>query len=107
MAIANWLDKLATVYAPADDYQAAVKTGLSCGLFHIAEVGAATGSDRAELLARRRLLWDGSYATMPEEAQVEIDGQRWQLPRGGGIAMIYDRNDRVPAYGRAEVLMVV
>lgn len=103
MTIARWWNKTATVYAPADDFQAAVKTGLKCSLHHISEVGAATGVDRAELLARRRLLWDPSY-TMPEEAQVEIDGQRWQLPRGGGIATIYHRDTNTPAYGRAEVL---
>lgn len=99
------MNKLGTVYAPADDFEAIVKTSLACGLFHISEVGAATGVDRAELLARRRLLWDPSY-TMPEEAQVEIDGKRWQLPRGGGIATIMHRHNDTPAYGRAEVLMV-
>lgn len=101
--IERWFDKTAVVYGPSDDFQAPVKTGLACSLHHISEVGAATGVDRAELLARRRLLWDPTYA-MPEEAQVEVDGERWQLPRGGGIALVYHRNTDTPAYGRAEVM---
>lgn len=103
MTLLGRMDKTATVYAPSDDFQTPVKTGLVCGLYLISEVGAATGVDRAELLARRRLLWEPGY-TMPEEAQVEIDGQRWQLPRGGGIAYPGRHDGNPGLYGRAEVL---
>lgn len=105
MAVARWFDKVGSVYVEADDFQAAVKTDLLCGLFHVSETGASAGSDRAELMATRRLLWDPAY-TMPEGSQVEIEGVRWQTPRGG-FALIMHRNTNTPAYRRCDVLRAV
>lgn len=105
MPIFAWLDKIGSVYVEADDFQAPVKTDLVCGLFHYAIDGSSTGSDRAELMAARLLMWDPAYA-MPEGSQVEIEGQRWQTPRGG-YALIIRRASNTPAYRRAHVLRAV
>lgn len=105
MSIAKWFDKVASVYVEGDDFQAAVKTDLDCGLFHYQIDGSSAGSDRAELMAARLLLWDPAYE-MPEGSQVQIDGLRWQTPRGG-FALITHRNTNTPAYRRAHVVRAV
>jgi hypothetical protein len=105
MPVARWFNKTASVFVESDDFQAAVKTDLACGLFHYAIDGSSTGSDRAELMAARLLMWDPAY-NMPEGSQVEIEGNRWQTPRGG-YALIMHRNTNTPAYRRAHVLRAV
>lgn len=102
MPVSRWFNKVAAVYVETDDFQTAVKTDLDCGLFHYAIDGTATGSDRAELMAARLLMWDPTY-NMPEGSQVEIDGERWQTPRGG-YALIMRRASNTPAYRRAHVV---
>lgn len=78
------LNKTGTVYIRATtgnkDYTDPVKTDLACGLLHLNQQAGPTSSDRAELSAARRLVFDASYQ-MPEGAQIVIDGNRWQLQR--------------------------
>lgn len=105
MTVERWFNKVASVFVEADDFQAAVKTDLACLLAHYTVDGSSTGSDRAELMAARLLMWDPAYA-MPEGSQVEIEGVRWQTPRGG-YALIMRRASNVPAYRRAHVLRAV
>jgi hypothetical protein len=80
------LDRRADVYAEADDFQAPVKTGLVCRLGNIDPNGAATGNERSQLLALRRLVWTPDYV-MPEGAQVLVDGVRWNTMRGSFAAV--------------------
>jgi hypothetical protein len=89
----------------SDDFQTAVKTDLACYLGHYQIDGSTAGSDRAEQMSARLLLWDPSYA-MPEGSQVEIDGYRWQTPRGG-FALISRRASNTAAYRRAHVVRAV
>lgn len=105
MTVASWFDLVASVFVEADDFQVAVKTDLACMLQHYQIDGSTVGSDRAELMAARLLMWDPSYA-MPEGSQVEIEGVRWQTPRGG-YALIMRRASNTPAYRRAHVLRAV
>lgn len=105
MTVARWFDKVASVYVEPDDFQAAVKSDLACMLAHYTIDGSSAGSDRAELMAARLLMWDPAYA-MPEGSQVEIEGVRWQTPRGG-YALIMHRNTNTPAYRRAHVVRAV
>lgn len=105
MGVERWFNKTASVYVEADDFQAAVKTGLACLLAHYTIDGSTVGNDRAELMAARLLMWDPAYE-MPEESQVEIEGVRWQTPRGG-YALIMRRASNTPAYRRAHVLRAV
>lgn len=102
MSVSRWFDKVGAVFVEADDFQTAVKTDLACGLFHYQINGIMTGSDRAELMAARLLMWDPAY-TMPEGSQVLIDGERWQTPRGG-YALIMRRASNTPGYRRAHAV---
>lgn len=89
------LNATASVYASSDDFTAAVKTGLKVRLAHLSTAGAPTAADRAELAALRRLYWAEAYA-MPEGAQVEVEGRRWNTIRGTFAA--------VDAFSNADVL---
>lgn len=102
MPISRWFNKVASVYVEADDFQAPVKTDLACMLSIYQIDGSATGSERAELMASRLLTWDPSYS-MPEGSQVEIEGARWQLARGG-TAYPERRAVQLKSHGRAHVV---
>lgn len=102
----RWMDKTASVFLEADDFAAAVKSDLACALIHYTIDGSTAGSDRAELMAARLLLWDPAYE-MPEGSQVEIDGVRWQTARGGFALLKRRLIDNSPAYRRAHVLRAV
>jgi hypothetical protein len=78
--LAEHLDQAATVYDDNDDFSTVVRGGLACRLVHVDRSGATAG-ERAELMTLRDLMWDPEYV-MPEGAQVEIDGVRWQTVRG-------------------------
>jgi hypothetical protein len=64
------------------------KTGLVCRLAVISAETAGTGGDRQELTSARRLLWGPEYATMPDTARIEVEGQRWNI-RSGTVTPIY------------------
>lgn len=74
----------ATVYtehASTGAYTVVARANLRCRLAHVSRQPAATATDRAELGAMRRLLWEAGYA-MPEHARVEIGGVRWSIVAG-------------------------
>ena len=78
------LDKTATVYKPnttTGAYDLVDRVDLPVALRHIGANSAPGGSERAELLLLRRLVWGPDYV-MPDEAQVAIDSQRWQVLPG-------------------------
>lgn len=101
--IAEHLDQLATVYDDADDYSTVVQSNLACRLVHLTTATATAAGDRAELMSIRDLLWDPAYV-MPEGAQVDIGGVRWQTVRGTFGA---PRRRGVVAYRRCQVERVV
>lgn len=99
------LNGTATVYTPhatTGAYTVAAKTGLRCRLAIKMAPGAAA-DDRAEMVGARRLLWDEAY-TMPSNAQIEIDSERWNVVPGTidnltdlGTTVLYRRCDVVKA----------
>lgn len=100
------LDQTATVYTPSGTtgaYTVVDKTGLACRLA-LSSVSTDMGPSRAEADGARRLLWDPDYV-MPEEAQVEVDGERWNI-QAGTLAAPRDLTGGV-VYRRAEVTKAV
>ena len=83
------LDQRATVYTPgpSGDYSVVARTGLACRLALVSADGAGGGAERAELLKARLLLWQEDYV-LPEDCQIEVDGQRWN-PRTETQAIVY------------------
>lgn len=93
----------ATVYTAAADtgaFTVEAKTSLACRLVQLPVTGA-TIDERAELAKRRILLWDAGYV-MPDNAQLLVSGERWNVVQGTATA------PRGPygtvAYRRAEVV---
>jgi hypothetical protein len=73
----------ATVYGENPStgrYDTVIKAGLACDLAHLPMVSRNYG-ERMETMSTRILRWDPSYV-MPENAQVLIDGVRWQVQAG-------------------------
>ncbi len=78
-----FLTNTATVYgenATTGLYDTVIKTGLACTLSHLPTM-STNYAERQEIMARRILRWDPAYV-MPENAQVAIDGVRWQVQAG-------------------------
>jgi hypothetical protein len=78
------LDQTANVYTPnATDgaFTQLHKSGLVCRLAYIQPGAADVGQERENIGSRRRLLWAEDY-TAPETAQVEVDGERWNVLAG-------------------------
>ncbi len=78
------LDQVANVYTPAvsdGNFTVLAKTNLVCRLAYIEQGGSTVGGERADIGSRRRLLWEEDYA-MPESAQVEVAGERWNVLAG-------------------------
>lgn len=97
------LNKTASVYTPhatTGDYTVLAKSDLACRLAHKPSPAGAA-EERAELVAHRRLLWDEDY-TMPEAAQVLIDGERWNVQAGTVDALT--GLDATVIYRRADVV---
>ena len=101
------LNKTAVVWTPhatTGAYTVSAKTGLRCRLaLRPAQAPDANSQPRAELIGERRLLWDEAY-TMPSNAQVEIDSERWNVQPGTidslgdlGSTVVYRRCDVVKA----------
>lgn len=94
------LDQTASVYTPngADgDFDVLAKSGLVCRLAYIQQGGSDIGGEREDIGQRRRLLWAEAY-TMPDTAQIEVEGQRWNVLagtfgalRGPTSAVVYRR----------------
>ncbi len=95
----------AVVYTPtATGYTDVANAALPCRLALVATDTAATGQDRTELASTRRLLWGPDYL-MPENAQIEVDGERWNV-RPGTLAAVRGPSGNV-VYRRCEVTRAV
>ena len=94
------LDQTADVYTPNGtdgDFTVLAKSGLVCRLATIQVGPASVGGERESVGLNRRLLWAEAY-TMPDDAQIEVDGQRWNVLvgtfaplRGVDSAVVYRR----------------
>lgn len=100
------LDQTANVYTPGTngDYTVLAKPGLACRLAYIEQGGSDIGGERADTGSRRRLLWDEDYA-MPDNAQIEVEGKRWNVLAGTPGA-IRGPDSRV-VYRRCEVVIAL
>lgn len=100
------LNKTADVYTPhatTGAYTVLARSGLRCRLA-IKAAPAPDAAPRAELIGERRLLWDEAY-TMPSNAQVAIDGERWNV-QPGTIDSLTDLGTTVH-YRRCDVIKAV
>jgi hypothetical protein len=76
------LDQTMTVYGEgASTFDQVLVSDLPCRLAHVNAGGSSSASQRAELLAMRRLLWGPEYV-MPENVQIEVAGIRWAAKAG-------------------------
>lgn len=104
---ATWAET-ADVYVrgAGGQYTSLVKTGLRCTLTMLGRQreNAASMQDRAEFATMRILKWDYSY-TMPDNAQIEIGGRRWN-PRKDTIILRQARPGSEPLYWMADVVRV-
>ena len=78
------LDQTADVYIPNGtdgDFTTLARSDLVCRLAFIQQGGTDIGGEREDLGQRRRLLWTEVY-TMPETAQIEVDGERFNVIAG-------------------------
>lgn len=100
------LDQTADVYTPNGtdgSFTTLAKSGLVCRLAYIQQGATTIGGEREDIGQRRRLLWAEEY-TMPETAQVEVSGERWNVLagslgnlRGPSGAVVYRRCEVVRA----------
>jgi len=100
------LNATATVYTPngtTGTYTVLATSGLACRLA-VKPAPTDGAVERAEGTPRRLLLWDDAYS-MPNDAQVEIDGQRWNVVAGTFDALT--GLDSVVVYRRCEVVKVL
>jgi hypothetical protein len=91
-------DQRATIYGRntgTGRYTDLLKADLACRLAHVNRQAGATGAQRAELAGLRTFLWDSAYS-LPENAQIEVDGvtgpdgatpARWNV-RSGTLATL-------------------
>ncbi len=74
----------ATVYTPSaatGEYTVVAQSNLACRLAYIQQAAANLDNERAAIGENRRLLWETAYI-MPDDAQVEIGGERWNVRAG-------------------------
>jgi hypothetical protein len=100
------LDQTANIYTPNGtdgDFTTLAKSNLACRLAYIQQGGTDIGGEREDLGNRRRLLWAEAY-TMPATAQIEVDGERFNVLagtygqiRGVNSAVVYRRCEVVAA----------
>lgn len=78
ISMAHLLPLSGTVYTRGSGgaYSTVAKSNLACGLGRLNPGPSAV--DRAELAGRWRLAWDPSY-TMPDYAQIHVDGRTLQV----------------------------
>ena len=74
------LDQTASVYTPGSDGDFTVlnTNALACRLAHFTTGATSPADERADVSPPRRLLWGADY-TMPDVAQVEVEGRRWNI----------------------------
>lgn len=78
-----------------------VKSRLKCNLVTINRQNAASMPEREALAAGRQLHWDSDYQ-LPDVAQFEIDGRRWN-PLRDSITLRKLRPGDGPLYWMADV----
>jgi hypothetical protein len=96
------LDQTAVVYTPnltTGAYDVVANAALDCRLTH-SSISTDMGPAREEQTGARRMLWGPDYV-MPETAQVEVDGVRWNV-QAGTFAAIRGPDSAV-FYRRCEV----
>jgi hypothetical protein len=101
------LDDTAVVYTPhatTGAYTVVDKSSLTCRLAFIEQGGSSIGGERESIGQRRRLLWEEDY-TMPDNAQVEVDSERWNV-LVGTFGQIRNVGGQV-AYRRCEVIRAI
>lgn len=100
------LNESATVYTPngtTGEYTVVAKANLAVRLA-VKPAPAGGAAERAEGTPRRLLLWDEAYA-MPDNAQVDVGGQRWNVIAGSVDALA--GLDSAVVYRRCEVMKVL
>lgn len=101
------LDQIATVYIPNatdGDFTTVAKSNLACRLAYIQQGGSDIGGEREDIGQRRRLLWAEDY-TMPAEAQIDVDSERFNV-LAGTFGSVRGPNGSV-VYRRCEVVSVL
>lgn len=102
----NFFKHTATVYADtgvSGGYDVVDKTGLACRLEPVNQQPATTGGQRADLASHFAFKYDPTY-TLPENSQVDVGGQRYQVVPS---TVYVQRHDDGPAiYGRALLVQV-
>src|SRR5262245_43019278 len=101
------LDQTVNVYTPNGangDFTVLARANLVCRLAYIEQGGSGIGGERESIGSRRRLLWEEDY-TMPETAQVEVDGERFNVL--AGTAGKLRGPDSQVAYRRCEVVRAI
>lgn len=102
------LNKTAVVYTPhlsTGEYTVVAQASLPCRLAVVEQGGTAVGGERSEIGSKRRLLWKAAFA-MPDNAQVLIDGQRWNV-REGTYSPITGPDGVTVVYRRCEVVIAL
>lgn len=75
------LNATAVVYTPngtTGAYTVVAKAALPCRLANVRQEGKGAAEERDVVAQNRRLLWDEAYV-MPDNAQVEVGGVRWNV----------------------------
>lgn len=78
-------------------------SALTCRMAYIEQGGSSIGGERGDIGSKRRLLWDAGYI-MPDDAQVLIDGQRWNV-REGTFGELTGPDNSTVIYRRCEVVI--
>lgn len=81
------LTQSATVYTRAagtGQFTTVAKSTLKCRLVRVQRI-VQMGDARVEQETRRKLLWESGY-DMPNQAQIEVDSERWNVVNGTEIA---------------------
>ena len=97
-----------TVYLPnsTDGQYTEIDTqAIKCRLAITDRAGTAVASERGNVGTDRRLIWSANYA-MPNEAQVEICGERWNV-EPGTYAAVTGPDFKTVHYHRCEVTKVL
>jgi hypothetical protein len=99
------LNRVATVYTPhatTGDFTVLARSALVCRLA-IKAPAADADQARAQLAGRRTLLWQDAY-TMPDNAQLLIGSDRWNV-EPGTVEEMTGLSDAV-VYRRCQVVKV-
>lgn len=101
------LNNTMAVFTPDSDgaYTVEAQTDVVCRLNHISRNPANLGGEREAIGDDRLLMWSQVYV-MPDDAQIEIDGQRWNV-REGSCDEITGADFSTIVYRRCQVMKVL